>query len=158
MRLGILGGVFNPPHIGHLVCAQEAHEQLGLDRLLLVPVGEAPHRTVVDDPGGLVRAELCERAVDGDPRFEVSRMEVERVGPSYTLDTLRALRGRSDDDGLVLVLGGDQAASLPRWHEPEEVLALAVVAVAERGDARREQVRSAVAALRGGERVGFFEM
>lgn len=85
-------------------------------------------------------------------------MEVERVGPSYTLDTLRALRGRSDDDGLVLVLGGDQAASLPRWHEPEEVLALAVVAVAERGDARREQVRSAVAALRGGERVGFFEM
>lgn len=158
MRLGILGGVFNPPHIGHLVCAQEAHEQLGLDRLLLVPVGEAPHRTVADDPGGPVRAELCDRAVDADPRFEVSRMEVERAGPSYTLDTLRALRRRSPDDGLVLVLGGDQAASLPRWHEPEEVLALAVVAVAERGDARREQVRSAVAALRGGERVGFFDM
>jgi nicotinate-nucleotide adenylyltransferase len=158
VRIGILGGVFNPPHIGHLVCAQEAHEQLGLDRVVLIPVGEAPHRSVDEDPGGDVRAEMCERAVARDDRFEVSRIEVERSGPSYTVDTLRAVGERSPDDSIVLIMGADQAETLPRWHEPEEVLRLAVVAVAEREGARRDRVREAVAELRGSDRVGFFEM
>jgi nicotinate-nucleotide adenylyltransferase len=158
VRVGILGGVFNPPHIGHLVCAQEAHEQLGLDRVVLMPVGQAPHRSVQGDPGGDVRALMCERAIAGDPRFEVSRVELERTGPSYTLDTLRAMRGQAPDDALVLILGADQAAALPRWHEPEEVLRLALVAVAEREDAGRERVRQAVSSLRGADRVGFFAM
>ncbi|HEV2074677.1 MAG TPA: nicotinate-nucleotide adenylyltransferase [Thermoleophilaceae bacterium] len=158
MRVGILGGVFNPPHIGHLVCAQEAHEQLRLDRVLLVPVGEAPHRSVEGDPGAEARAELCERAVAGDERFRVSRIEVERPGPSYTLDTLRELSERSPQDSLVLILGADQVAGLPEWRGPEEVLRLAVVAVAEREGARREEVRRATAGLRGAERIGFFAM
>ncbi len=158
MRVGILGGVFNPPHIGHLVCAQEAHEQLGLDRVVLVPVGEAPHRSVTEDPGGDVRGQMCERAVADDDRFEVSRVEVERPGPSYTLDTLRAVRKRSPDDSIVLIMGADQAETLPQWHEPEEVLRLAVIAVAEREDTRRDRVRRAVAELSGSGRVGFFEM
>lgn len=158
MRVGILGGVFNPPHLGHLVCAQEAHLQLALDRVLLVPVGRAPHRDVVDDPGGAVRAELCELAAAGDDRLEVSRIEVERAGPSYTVDTLRALASTKPADNHVLILGADQAATLPDWHEPEEVLRLAVVAVAEREGARREQVRASVAGLAGAERVGFFDM
>jgi nicotinate-nucleotide adenylyltransferase len=158
VRVGILGGVFNPPHIGHLVCAQEAHEQLGLDRVVLMPVGQAPHRSVPDDPGGDVRALMCERAIAGDPRFGVSRIELERTGPSYTLDTLRAMREQAPDDALVLILGADQAAALPRWHEPEEVLRLAVVAVAEREDAGREGVRQALSSLRGADRVGFFSM
>lgn len=158
MRVGILGGVFNPPHLGHLVCAQEAHEQLALDRLLLVPVGEAPHRPVEADPGGKLRARMCELAVEGDERFEVSRIELERGGPSYTADTLRALTALSPQDRHVLVLGADQAASLPEWHRPEEVLSLAVVAVAEREGARRAEVSRAVAELHGSERVGFFHM
>lgn len=158
MRVGILGGVFNPPHIGHLVCAQEAHEQLRLDRVLLVPVGEAPHRSIEGDPGGETRAELCERAVAGDERFRVSRIEVDRPGPSYTLDTLGELAERSPQDSLVLILGADQAASLPEWRGPEEVLRLAVVAVAEREGGRREEVRRATAGLRGAERIGFFAM
>lgn len=158
MRVGILGGIFNPPHIGHLVCAQEAHEQLGLDRVVLMPVGEAPHRSLSPDPGGDVRAAMCERAVAGDDRFEVSRMEVERPGPSYTADTLRAMRERSPEDSVIVIMGSDQAETLPEWHEPEEVLRLAVVAVAEREGARRERVRGAVAGLSGSDRVGFFEM
>jgi nicotinate-nucleotide adenylyltransferase len=158
VRVGLLGGVFNPPHLGHLVCAQEAHEQLGLDRVVLVPVGEAPHRAVEDDPGGAVRVEMCERAVAGDERLSVSRVELDRAGPSYTVDTLRALRERAPDDSLVLILGADQAASLPGWRAPEEVLRLAVVGVAERAGARREEVRRAVEGLAGAERVGFFEM
>jgi nicotinate-nucleotide adenylyltransferase len=158
MRVGLLGGVFNPPHIGHLVCAQEAHDQLGLDRLLLVPVGEAPHRAVEDDPGGDFRAAMCERAVEGDDRFAVSRVEVERTGPSYTADTLRLLSAERPADTHFLVLGADQAANLPRWHAPEEVLRLAVVAVAEREGARREEIRRTVSALAGAERIGFFDM
>ena len=74
MRVGILGGVFNPPHIGHLVCAQEAGLQLRLDRVLLVPVGQAPHRAVDEDPGREVRARLCELAVAGDDGLVVSRI------------------------------------------------------------------------------------
>ncbi len=159
MRVGILGGAFNPPHIGHLVCAQEAYGQLGLDRVVLVPVGEAPHRELTDDPGPEARAEMCELAVAGDRRLAVSRVEVERPGPSYTVETLRTLREQSrGEDSHVLILGADQAASLPEWHEPEEVLRLAVVAVAEREETRRAQVKGAVAGLRGAERVGFFDM
>ncbi len=155
MRAGIFGGVFNPPHIGHLVCAQEALTQMRLDSVTLVPVGQAPHRSVEDDPGAEARAEMCERAVRADERFAVSRAEIERPGPSYTLDTLRTL---SSEDSHVLIMGADQAASLPEWHEPEQVLELAVVAVAEREETRRAQVREAVAGLRGADRIGFFDM
>jgi nicotinate-nucleotide adenylyltransferase len=158
VRVGILGGVFNPPHLGHLVCAQEALGQLGLDRVVLVPVGEAPHRRVEDDPGGPARAEMCELAVAGDDRFSVSRVDLDRPGPSYTVDTLRAFRERIPEDTLVLIMGADQAARLPGWHAPEEVLRLAVVGVAERASARRAEVGRAVEGLAGADRVGFFEM
>ena len=124
-RVGILGGAFNPPHLGHLVCAQEAQVQLELDRVVLVPVGQAPHRTIADDPGAEARLEMAELAVEGDPSLSVSRIELDRPGPSYTADTLAALRERAPDDELTLILGGDQAAALPSWHEPERVLELA---------------------------------
>ena len=90
--------------MGHLICAQEAHARLSLDSVLFMPVGEAPHREVEQDPGGEVRARLCERAVDGDPRFEVSRAEIERPGPSFTADTLSLLSAASPEDDLVLIL------------------------------------------------------
>lgn len=140
------------------MCAQEAHGQLGLDLVLLVPVGEAPHRSIEADPGGETRARMCELSVAGDDRLAVSRLELDRPGPSYTSDTLAGFHEREPDDTLVLVLGADQAVTLPRWHEPEEVLSLAVVAVAEREGSRRDEVRSAVAGLPGAERVGFFDM
>ena len=126
LRVGILGGAFNPPHLGHLVCAQEALVQLELDRVVLVPVGQAPHRELEDDPGAEARLEMVELAIAGDERFAVSRMELDREGPSYTADTLAAAaRRESPDDELFLILGGDQAAALPSWHEPEQVLELA---------------------------------
>jgi nicotinate-nucleotide adenylyltransferase len=158
LRLGILGGAFNPPHIGHLVCAQEAALQLGLDRLLFVPMGRAPHREIEQDPGAEARLEMCELAVEDDERFEVSRLEVDREGPSYTSETLRALAGEGSEDELYLVLGGDQAASLPRWHEPEEVLRLATVAVVPRTGFHREAIAVKIASLKGAAGVRFFDM
>jgi nicotinate-nucleotide adenylyltransferase len=112
LRVGILGGAFNPPHLGHLVCAQEALVQLELDRVMFVPVGVAPHRTIDDDPGPEGRLEMVELAISDDERFTTSRIEMDREGPSYTADTLEQLSAQSPDDELFLILGGDQAAAL----------------------------------------------
>jgi len=143
------------------MCAQEAWSELGLDRVLLVPVGQAPHRKLEGDPGAEVRFELCSLAVDGDERLEVSRAEVDREGLSYTSDTLRLLSG---EDELTLILGADQACALPEWHEPDEVLDLARVAVASREGVERERVLRRLGGLssaRGvpaAERLHFFAM
>jgi nicotinate-nucleotide adenylyltransferase len=158
VRVGVYGGVFNPPHHGHLVAAQEAHNQLGLDVVLWVPVGDPPHRTIEGDPGAEPRFEMVELAISADERFRASRIELEREGPSYTVDTLRELREREPEDELFLILGGDQALALPTWREPEEVLGLATLAVFERGSSNRNAIGIKVARLRGAERVRFLDM
>ena len=99
-----------------------------------MPVGVAPHREIELDPGAEVRLEMAELAVAGDDRFEVSRMEVDKDAPAYTSETLATLREESPDDELFVILGGDQAAALGSWHEPEKVLELATVAVFERSE------------------------
>ena len=126
--------------------------------MLVLPVGEAPHRTMEGDPGAEVRARLCEHAVEGDSRFEVSRAEVERSGPSYTVDTLRLLGSRLPDDQLTVILGADQASRLASWHEPETVLSLARVAVAAREGIEREAVMRHIHGLAGSDSVAFFDM
>ena len=158
MRVGILGGVFNPPHVGHMVCAQEALVELGLDEVVLIPVGEAPHREVESDPGGDARLALCEAAVAADDRFRISRLELDRPGPSYTAHTLDELARHRPDAELVLLLGGDQAASLASWHEPERILASATVAVVEREGLCRVEIRERIGDLVGAERIEFFAM
>ncbi len=158
-RVGLLGGTFNPPHLGHLVCAQEALDQLELDRVLLVPVHAPPHKEVADDPGPEVRLELCRLAVAGDDRLGVSAIEVERPGPSFTVATLREIHEHDPGDELTFIVGGDVAQGLPEWREPAEVLRLARLAVAERSGARREDVLARVGLVPGGrERVDFIDM
>jgi nicotinate-nucleotide adenylyltransferase len=158
LRVGIFGGAFNPPHIGHLMCAQDALLQLELERVVFMPVGEAPHRELAGDPGAEVRLELVELAIADDPRFEVSRAEIDRSGPSYTADTLRELRDQAPDDELFLILGGDQAAALASWHEPEQVLALAQLAVMERTNWSRSAVGIKVGRVKGAERIRYLDM
>lgn len=132
--------------------------QLELDKVVFVPVGNAPHRELKPDPGPDVRAELTELAIEGDARFEVSRIEFEREGPSYTVDTLRALRDDVPADELFLILGGDQAAALAGWHEPEEVLSLATLAVVERASWSRNAIGIKIGGLRGARTVRYLEM
>ena len=158
MRIGVLGGAFNPPHIGHLVCAQEAIVQLELERVMFVPVGVAPHREIESDPGADVRFEMAELAVADDERFATSRIELEREGPSYTADTLEQLGEQSPDDEHFLILGGDQAAALGSWHEPEKVLARATVAVFERVNWTRNAIGIKIGRLPGAERVRYLDM
>ena len=147
MRVGILGGAFNPPHIGHLLCAQEALVTLELDRVVLMPMGEAPHRQIEQDPGREARVQMCDYAVAADARLALSRLEVDQEGPAYTFETLRAIREQSPDDELFLILGGDQAAALPEWREPEVVLSLATVAVVPRTGWTRDGIGLEVARL-----------
>ena len=158
MRVGILGGAFNPPHLGHLVCAQEALLQLELDKVVWVPVGQAPHRDLEGDPGPEARLEMVELAIADDARFAVSRIELDREGPSYTSDTLRELREKAPGEDLFLILGGDQAAALPAWHEPEQVLELAQVAVVERTYWSRNAIWIKLGRLKGAERVRYLDM
>jgi nicotinate-nucleotide adenylyltransferase len=157
-ELGILGGTFNPPHVGHLVMVQEALDQLDLERVVLMPVAEPPHKEALADPGADVRLELCRLATAGTPHVGVCDLEIRRGGASYTVDTLRALHDREPEHALTFIVGGDMAYSLPSWREPEAVLGLARLAVAERDGLRREDIAQRLEPLHSGDRVAFFDM
>jgi nicotinate-nucleotide adenylyltransferase len=158
-RVGILGGTFNPPHLAHLLCAQEALDQLGLDLVVLMPAAVPPHKEAQDDPGAGARVEMCRLAVAGEPHFSVSTLEVERGGPSYTVDTLRELHEKAPGDDLTFIVGGDMAHSLPTWREPAEVVRLARLGVAEREGLARADILERLAEVPGApERVDFFDL
>jgi nicotinate-nucleotide adenylyltransferase len=156
--IGILGGTFNPPHMGHLVMAQEALDQLDLDRVVFMPVATPPHKEAREDPGAEARLELARLAVGGDERFEVSPLEVDRGGASFTIDTLRELHDVEPEHDLTFIVGGDMAQSLPAWREPEAILSLARLAVAEREGVGREDIARRLEPLHDGSRVVFFDM
>jgi nicotinate-nucleotide adenylyltransferase len=159
VRIGILGGTFNPPHLGHLVCAQEAYLQLHLDRVMVIPAWIPPHKPVEDEPGASHRLELCRLAFQRDEsRFAVSDLEIRREGTSYTVDTLQELHSSEPDSELYLIVGADIAAGLPKWRDPERVLSLATLAVAQRPGTGPEAVERALGELQGAERARFFDM
>ena len=124
----------------------------------LIPVAVPPHKEAEEDPGPEARFALCQAAVAGDDRMAVSRIEIERGGPSYTADTLRAIHATSPGDELTFIVGGDMAASLPVWREPEAVLELATLGVAERAGNARAQIVAALDGLAGADRIRFFSM
>lgn len=136
-RIGVFGGTFDPPHIGHLAVAATCRDALNLDRLLLVVAGEPWQK--VDDRSvtpAATRLELTEAAVRPYAGLECSDLEVRRTGPTYTVDTLEELRDAEPSAELVLVLGADAARGLPTWHRPDDVADLATMVVCDRtGDA-----------------------
>jgi len=125
---------------------------------MLIPAGIPPHKPVEDEPGPEHRLALCRLAVEDDDRFEVSELELDRDGPSYTVDTLEMLNSQAPTNELVLIVGGDIAVGLPQWRQPERVLELATVAIANRDGTARASVQAALSGLDGGERSSFFEM
>ena len=130
-RIGIFGGSFDPPHVGHATIAHDLVEQLRLDRLLVVPAADPPHRSVVLPAA--TRFELTRRLFDGSPRIEVSPLEIRRAGPSFTVDTLEELARRFPHDRLILTMGADQFATLDGWKDPQRLQQLATIAVMPRG-------------------------
>jgi nicotinate-nucleotide adenylyltransferase len=131
-RLGILGGTFNPIHLGHLVLAEAFRERLGLDRVLFVPAGTPPHKP----PGGLVpalhRYAMVSLAVAGHPGFVACPVEVERAGPSYSADTVEAVAGDWPGARLFFLMGSDTFLDLRTWRTPERLSAFATLAVGHR--------------------------
>jgi nicotinate-nucleotide adenylyltransferase len=157
-RVGILGGTFNPPHLGHLMCARQAHVELSLDRLLIVVAAAPPHKEIPEDPGVGHRLAMARLVADLEPWLEVSELEARRAGPSYTITTLREINADLPGDELTLIVGGDMALSLPTWHEPDAILGLATLAVAERSGMSRSDLLGQLSLVAGGEEAEFLEM
>lgn len=133
MKLGLFGGTFDPPHLGHFLAAVDAAEALDLDQVIWVPTAIQPLKAGAGAADGVHRLEMARLTVAGDPRFSVEALEVERGGLSFTIDTLRTIRERHAGAALFLLLGADAAALLPKWREPEGVRALAEIVVLTRG-------------------------
>jgi nicotinate-nucleotide adenylyltransferase len=127
--VGLFGGSFDPVHNGHLIVGRVAAETLGLDCLRFVPAREQPFKRGLHGASAEQRAAMLDLAVAGSPGFAVERAELERPGPSYTLDTLRALHAREPGIHLTLLLGADAAAEIEAWHQAGEIPALATVVV-----------------------------
>ena len=129
MRLGVFGGTFDPVHVGHLAIARAALEAVPLDRVLFVPARRSPLKERGPFASEADRLAMLETAIADEPRFSLSHAELEREGPSYTVETLERLAG---DDELFLILGSDALADFPRWKDPERIARLVTLLVADR--------------------------
>jgi len=130
--IGIMGGTFDPIHVGHLAVAEEAREALSLDRVLFVPAGQPPHKPAGSVTAVGARVEMVRLAIAGNPAFELSTIEVDRAGPSFTVDTVEALARSDPETMLHLIISAETFAELPTWHEPERLFEAAHMAVVPR--------------------------
>jgi nicotinate-nucleotide adenylyltransferase len=136
VNIGVLGGTFDPPHLGHLILSQFALEQLHLDKVLFIPAGDPWRKAERAVTSSAHRLEMTRRAVSDNPAFELDDREVKRSGPSYTVETLREIRqSLGPDANLFFVVGEDALADMPAWRDPEGIAAEAKLAVAPRKDA-----------------------
>jgi len=156
--VGILGGTFNPPHLGHLALARSARDELQLDRMALMPAHSAPHKPDELDPGPERRLAMCRLLVAGEDATSVCALEIERGGVSYTVDSLWALHAAHPAVQLTLVVGADVAATIGSWRDPRAVLELAGLAVAVRAGAARRRALAAVHELEVDADVRFLQM
>lgn len=123
-RVGILGGTFNPPHIGHLIIADQVCHQLGLEKIYLMPSANPPHQDEKKAIDAKHRLHMVELAIEGNPKFEVEKAEIERGGKSYTYDTIVKLKEENPDTDYYFIIGGDMVEYLPKWYKVEELAQL----------------------------------
>jgi nicotinate-nucleotide adenylyltransferase len=132
MRVGLLGGTFDPVHNGHLALASAAYGELGLDVVLFAPAGQPWRKSEREITPASHRLAMLRLAVERDPRFGVTDVELRREGPTYSADTVEQLAAERLDDELFFILGADALADLPHWHDPARIAKHAVIAVAAR--------------------------
>ncbi|MBQ3897887.1 MAG: nicotinate-nucleotide adenylyltransferase [Clostridia bacterium] len=132
-KIGIFGGTFNPPHVGHLNIARTFAAEYGLDRVLIIPTYVPPHKASPGLAPAAARVEMCRRTFT-DPVFEVSAIEIDRKGKSYTYDTLRQLKGMYRCAKFYFLCGDDMLMSLHRWYRPEGILKYCTVVASVRSD------------------------
>ena len=141
VRLGVFGGTFDPPHVGHVTLTRELRESGVGDEILWIPVAIPPHKPSGPRTSPELRMEMVRAAIDGRANQSASNIELLREGPSYTVDTLRALRSEHPEVTPVLIMGSDQFAELAEWHKAEEVVQFADVCVLPRGGVELDSVR-----------------
>jgi nicotinate-nucleotide adenylyltransferase len=134
-RVGLLGGSFDPIHVGHLHVARQSRQRLDLDRVVFVPAGRPPHKPAQALTGSEHRYEMVRLALDREPQFSVSRIDLDRPGPCYSVDTVRLLQERwGPETRIYFLIGADSLADLPRWYRPRQLMELCqVVAVGRPG-------------------------
>jgi nicotinate-nucleotide adenylyltransferase len=132
MRLGVYGGSFDPVHYGHLLLAESCREQCLLDEIWLMPAATPPHKQDREMSPPRQRVEMLQLAIGGAPSYRVSTLEIDRGGLSYTVDTLKSIRGQRPGDELFLLMGADSLNDLPTWRSPQEVCSLAIPVVVRR--------------------------
>jgi len=141
-RIGLFGGTFDPPHLGHLALAEWARARLGLERVVFMPAGRPPHKRGRPLTAAAHRLAMTRLAARGNAAFAVSDLEARRRGPSFTVDTLRALRARHPGARLYLLMGADSLADFPTWREPGAIARLATLVVAARPLGARPEPRT----------------
>jgi nicotinate-nucleotide adenylyltransferase len=151
MRIGIFGGSFDPPHVGHLLVAQDALDAVPLDRLLVVPAAQQPLKGDGQTPARH-RLAMVRACFEGVPRIEVDPIEIDRGGLSFMVDTVETLRGRFPQAALHLLIGDDVVSTLPRWRDVHRLMSMVQLVVLHRAD--REQVPSPAASRREDEQGG----
>lgn len=134
MRIGIYGGTFDPVHLGHLILAEQCREQGRLDEVWFMPAGTPPHKFRDDLTPANHRLAMLEFAIAGHEQFCISRVELDRSGPSFTVETLEQLRHEHPQHEWSLLMGADSVHDLPTWREPQHILQLATVVAVNRGD------------------------
>lgn len=144
-RVGLLGGVFDPVHNGHLIAAEAAREACGLRRVMFIPASDPPHKRYTGLAPAQARAEMVRLAIQDHPCFELSPLELRRAGRSYTVDTLSELRqALGEQVGLFLIIGADNVTEIPTWHRPDRILELATVVVVRRPGATPDRADPAL--------------
>lgn len=133
-RIGIFGGTFDPIHFGHLILADRCLEAAKLDGIVFLPAYQSPLKENRPQCSDSQRIEMVKLAIDGNPKFEISRLEIEQPHPSFTVDTLRHLSKERPDDHLFFIMGSDSLANFHRWKEPSEICKIAELLVVERPD------------------------
>lgn len=132
MRIGLFGGTFDPIHVGHLILAEQCREQAALDQVLFIPAARPPHKCDQPLTPFAQRVEMLELAIAGHPPFAIDKLELDRPGPSFTVDTLETLRHRQPGDELFLMVGADSLRDFPSWFQPERIATLATLLVVPR--------------------------
>jgi nicotinate-nucleotide adenylyltransferase len=143
-RIGIFGGSFDPIHNGHLILAREALETLPLDRVLFIPAARSPHKIAHQQAAAELRWEMLKAAIDGEDAFEISRIEIDRPPPSYSVETIEALRAEITDAQFFFLIGEDNLALLPAWHRFDDLQRLVQFIVLDRSGGEVEYPYPAV--------------
>jgi nicotinate-nucleotide adenylyltransferase len=143
-KIGIFGGTFDPIHHGHLLLARDAIEQLHLDSVLFIPAALSPHKPGQHPAAADLRVEMIRAAIEGEPRFCLDELELARPAPSYTIDTIEALKQREPDSEFVFLIGEDNVAQLSTWHRFAELSLMVQFAVLDRSGLRTEHPYPAV--------------